>query len=76
MGFAVAVRQFDAPLDVETGDTILQTALNAGLQYPHGCQSGNCGACKSRLYSGEIEMSPYSEYALTDAEQTSGLILA
>ena len=76
MGFAVTVRQFDAPLEVEMGDTILQTALNAGRQYPHGCQSGNCGACKSRLYSGEIEMSPYSEFALTDAEKDSGLILA
>ena len=76
MGFAVTVRQFDAPLDVEMGDTILQTALNAGLQYPHGCQSGNCGACKSRLYDGEVEMSPYSEFALTEAEKESGLILA
>ncbi len=76
MGFAVNVRQFDAPLDVEMGDTILQTALNADRQYPHGCQSGNCGACKSRLYSGEVEMSPYSEFALTDAEKESGLILA
>ncbi len=76
MGFAITVRQFDAPLDVGTGDTILQTALDAGLQYPHGCQSGNCGACKSRLYSGEVEMSPYSEFALTEAEKESGLILA
>lgn len=76
MGFAVTVRQFDAPLEVEMGDTILQTALNAGRQYPHGCQSGNCGACKSRLYSGEIEMSPYSEFALTNAEKDSGIILA
>ena len=76
MGFAVAVRQFEEPLDVEMGDTILQTALRAGLQYPHGCQSGNCGACKSRLYGGEVEMSPYSEFALTDAEKDSGLILA
>lgn len=76
MGFAVTVRQFEAPLDVEMGDTILQAALNAGLQYPHGCQSGNCGACKSRLYDGDVEMSPYSEYALTDAEKDSGLILA
>ena len=76
MGFAVTVRQFDAPLDVEMGDTILQTALNAGLQYPHGCQSGNCGACKSRLYAGEVEMSPYSAFALSEAEKDSGLILA
>ena len=27
MGFAVNVRQFDAPLDVEMGDTILQTPM-------------------------------------------------
>ena len=76
MGFAVTVRQFAAPLDVAMGDTILQTALAAGLQYPHGCQSGNCGACKSRLYAGDVEMSPYSDYALTAAEKASGLILA
>jgi len=76
MGFAVIVRQFAAPLDVAMGDTILQTALAAGLPYPHGCQSGNCGACKSRLYRGEVEMSPYSDYALTAAEKASGLILA
>jgi ferredoxin-NAD(P)+ reductase (naphthalene dioxygenase ferredoxin-specific) len=76
MSFTVKIRQSDAPLAVEMGETILVAALAADIDYPHGCQSGNCGACKSRLHAGEVEMSPYSEFALTDAEKDSGLVLA
>jgi naphthalene 1,2-dioxygenase ferredoxin reductase component len=76
MTFRVTVQQFGEPLAVETGQTILEAALARGIAYPHGCRSGNCGACKSELLSGEVEMSPYSEYALTASEKDSGLILA
>jgi ferredoxin-NAD(P)+ reductase (naphthalene dioxygenase ferredoxin-specific) len=76
MTFRVSVRQFDAPLTVEMGQTILEAALAHDRPYPHGCRSGNCGACKSELISGEVEMSPYSDFALTDAEKNNGLILA
>ena len=48
---------------------VLDAALDAGVPYPFGCQSGNCGACKSRLYQGEVEMAPYSEFALTEEER-------
>jgi ferredoxin-NAD(P)+ reductase (naphthalene dioxygenase ferredoxin-specific) len=76
MSFTVRVRQFDGELPVEMGQTILEAALARDLPYPHGCRSGNCGACKSELVSGEVEMSPYSEFALTEQEKASGLILA
>lgn len=76
MSFSVSVRQFEAPLPVEMGQTILEAALARDLPYPHGCRSGNCGACKSELISGEVEMSPYSDFALTEAEKNNGLILA
>ncbi len=76
MSFTVKIRGRDDVLTVEMGQTILEAALAAGLPYPHGCRSGNCGACKSELVSGEIEMSPYSEYALSKAEKDQGLILA
>lgn len=76
MAFSVKIRQFDDDLAVEMGQTILEAALARDLPYPHGCRSGNCGACKSELIAGEIEMSPYSEFALTEAEKASGLILA
>ena len=65
-----------AALEVPMGRTILETALAQGIDYPHGCRSGNCGSCRSHLIDGEVEMSPYSEFALSDEERARGLILA
>lgn len=76
MTFSVKIRQWDAPVTVEMGQTILEAAIAQGVPYPHGCRSGNCGACKSRLVAGEVEMSPYSEFALTEEERAAGLVLA
>jgi CDP-4-dehydro-6-deoxyglucose reductase/ferredoxin-NAD(P)+ reductase (naphthalene dioxygenase ferredoxin-specific) len=63
-------------VDCPTSKTILDAALDAELDYPFGCQSGSCGACKSRLASGTAEMSDYSELALSEDERNGGLILA
>lgn len=76
MSFRVTVAQFHEPFTAEMGQTVLEAALARDLPYPHGCRSGNCGACKSELLSGEVEMSPYSEYALSPAEKAGRLILA
>jgi len=76
MTFTVSIRDWETPISVDIGNTILESALAAGVPYPHGCRSGNCGACKSHLHAGEVEMSPYSEFALTEAERESGYILA
>lgn len=76
MSFSVKIAQWDTPITVEMGQTILEAAIAAGVPYPHGCRSGNCGACKSRLVSGDVEMSPFSEFALTEEEKASGLVLA
>ena len=61
---------------VDTGNTILEAALEQGIDFPHGCKTGNCGACKSEKISGDIEMSPYSEFALEAEEEEKGMILA
>jgi naphthalene 1,2-dioxygenase ferredoxin reductase component len=76
MSFIAAIRQHGGAVSVEIGQTILEAALQAGVAFPHGCRSGNCGACKSRLETGEVELTPYSEYALSAAERREGLILA
>ncbi len=76
MGFRIKVRQWDEPFGVDMGATILESALALGLDYPHGCKSGNCGTCKSRLFAGEVAMSPYSEFALSEEEKAGDLILA
>jgi ferredoxin-NAD(P)+ reductase (naphthalene dioxygenase ferredoxin-specific) len=76
LSFVVSIRQHPDPIIVEPGATVLESALAQGVPYPHGCRSGNCGACKSRLEAGEVDLSPYSPYALSDAERADGLILA
>tara|TARA_B100000686_G_scaffold347819_1_gene437382 strand:+ start:990 stop:2015 length:1026 start_codon:yes stop_codon:yes gene_type:complete len=76
MSHTVKIQQHTNSITTETGQTILDAALAAGVPYPHGCRSGNCGACKSRLKSGNISLAPYSEYALTEEEKAGGLVLA
>ena len=61
---------------VDMGNTILEAALEQGVNFPHGCKTGNCGACKSEKISGDIEMSPFSEFALEPEEEEKGMILA
>lgn len=76
MSFKVHIAQAERAIEVPTGATILAAALDAGISYPFGCQSGNCGACKSHLVKGEVTMEGYSEFALSDEEKERGLILA
>lgn len=72
----VGIRQARTNLEVPDGQTILDVALTAGIPYPHGCRSGRCGSCKSRLIEGEVELLPHSRFALTEQEKADGLILA
>lgn len=76
MSFTVKIRQYAEPLTVEDGETILEAALDKGLDYPFGCQSGACGSCKSVLLSGEIEMGDYQPFVLSDEERAQNLTLA
>lgn len=73
---SVHIRQADRAVAVGDGQTILAAALNAGVVYPHGCRSGRCGACKSRLLAGEVDMLAHTRFALTAEERAYGLILA
>jgi len=79
MAYKVTLKKTDGSawteLVVPLGRTILETALSEGIDYPHGCQAGNCGGCKSYLLEGEVEMSPYSDFALSTEERGRELIL-
>ena len=72
----VKIAQWGETVEVDDDQTLLEAALEQGVPYPHGCRSGNCGACKSRLYAGSVEMEPYSDFALTGEERESGFVLA
>ncbi|MGI6853874.1 2Fe-2S iron-sulfur cluster-binding protein [Mesorhizobium sp. 1B3] len=72
----VDVRQARTSIEVQEGQAILEAALAAGIPYPHGCRSGRCGSCKSRLIEGKVELLQHSRFALTEEEKADGLILA
>ncbi len=71
----LTIRQW--PLPIETGKgTILDAALERGVPFPHGCRTGECGACKCLLLSGDVTMKNYDNGALTESEKTAGFVLA
>lgn len=53
---------------------LLDQAEQAGINIPSACRSGQCGCCKVKLISGEVEK--LSEQGLTDLEKKQGYVLA
>ncbi len=43
-------------LEVIKGKSILESALDAGLELPYSCQTGNCSTCKGIVKSGSLRM--------------------
>lgn len=53
--------------------TILQTALDLGIDLPFSCQSGLCTACRGKCISGKVKLD--EEEGLSEAEQEEGYVL-
>jgi len=58
---------------VEPDKTILETALDLGIDLPFSCQSGLCTACRGRRVSGEVKMDEME--GLSDSEIEQGYVL-
>lgn len=62
--------------DVEKGQTILDGALENGIDIPFSCQVGSCRTCRCKLTSGKIRPLVDFDYVLDPDEQAQGVILA
>ena len=60
---------------VEGNETILEAGLKAGLHLDYGCSSGNCGACRAHVVSGDVRKVRDHDFVLSEREQGLGLIL-
>lgn len=60
---------------VDGSDTLLEAALGAGLALDYGCSAGSCGKCKARIVSGQVQKTRHSDYALSAAESSAGVVL-
>lgn len=60
---------------VDGNDSLLEAALRAGFSLDYGCSSGSCGKCRARVLSGEVHRTRHSDYVLTSAEKSAGVVL-
>jgi len=56
-----------------TGESILDSALAAGLRAPFACKAGVCATCRAKCTAGKVEMAV--QYGLTDEEIADGYVL-
>jgi ferredoxin-NADP reductase/fatty acid desaturase len=64
-------RQHDVVLSA--GDTVLESALKAGLEAPYACLGGACGTCKAKVLLGSVAME--QNFALSPAVVEAGYVL-
>ncbi|HTX44668.1 MAG TPA: 2Fe-2S iron-sulfur cluster-binding protein, partial [Solirubrobacteraceae bacterium] len=62
-------------IECASDETVLDAAFRQGLNLAYGCREGQCSACKCFLMEGEVAMKRYSNFALSDSEQSSGYSL-
>lgn len=63
----------ETEITVRPNETILDAALDAGLDAPYACTGGSCCTCRAKAIEGSAEMEV--NYALTDSEVAEGYIL-
>ncbi len=74
--FQIRVANTGATVPCAAGQTILAASVAAGVEFPYGCASGNCGACLATLDAGEVAMLPRNDAALRLAQEAEGKTLA
>jgi CDP-4-dehydro-6-deoxyglucose reductase, E3 len=71
MSFKVTIHSNQSSFDVNSDETVLDAALNQGVNLPYGCRSGFCGECKGKIINGQVS---YQEQPanLSEEDQVQG----
>ncbi len=72
----VRIEPLGIELPVPGNQSVLQAALEAGVDFPHSCKVGTCMACRSRLREGKVKAIRDFSYVLSAEELKAGYILA
>lgn len=71
----VTIQNSGHQFQVRPSQTVLEAAIEAGINLPYGCRNGACGACKGKVISGKLMHDDYQGSAMTDAELAAGQAL-
>lgn len=73
--FEVRITPHGRVLRVQAGQSILDAALDAGLNLPHSCKSGHCSSCRARLRKGRIRYPRGTPVGLSADQARAGDVL-
>ena len=65
-GFVVELARSKREIFIPPGKSILQCVREVGIQVPHSCEEGVCGACETRVISGTPD---HRDTILTESER-------
>jgi ferredoxin-NADP reductase len=72
-GFAIEFARSGKSVPAAEGQSLLEAAAAAGVDIPSACRQGQCGTCKTRLLSGQVQMTV--ENGLDDDSRARGFVL-
>lgn len=75
MAHQVTLQPSGHQFSVAEGATILEAALDAGINLPYGCKNGACGACKGKVVAGTVDHGAAQDHALPAEERVAGQAL-
>jgi CDP-4-dehydro-6-deoxyglucose reductase, E3 len=68
----VTIQSSGHVFEVKPSQTVLEAAIESGINLPYGCRTGACGSCKGQLISGKVMHDDYQGSAMTEAELAQG----
>ena len=72
MTYKVKLMSGEHAFPADSHESILDAAIRAGVPLNYGCSNGNCGLCKARVVSGDIESFRAHDYVIRDADKIQG----
>jgi ferredoxin-NADP reductase len=72
-GFMIEFASSGKSAPVLEGQSLLEAAAAAGVDIPSACRQGQCGTCKTRLLSGDVQMA--AEQGLDPESKARGYVL-
>ncbi|MRR51264.1 MAG: CDP-6-deoxy-delta-3,4-glucoseen reductase [Rhodocyclaceae bacterium] len=75
MSFQVTLQPSGHVFSTAADQTLLEAALDAGINVPYGCRNGACGACKGKITEGQVDHGHFQENALPADQRAAGVTL-
>lgn len=75
MSYSVRIEPTGHTFNVDTGETVLDSAIRQSISLPYGCRGGACGACKAHILEGSVSYHNGLPRGLSEEDHNKGYAL-